>query len=177
MSSGSARRPVGLLRPSAASASSELPRRGIAVFVTPGATALTRMPCGVSSRAMPRVSPTMPRLLGLRDVSADRRGLPAEGGDLRRCRLGGRLVVQVIERHVGPGLGESDRNSAPDTALGAGDEDNLSCAPPVGGHGERCITSRHASAKPWRRTNGPKLWRSGTEYWRALSSDQPYGSV
>src|SRR5688572_8045148 len=31
--------------------------------------------------------------------------------------------------------------------------------------------------KPWRRMNGPKLWRSGTEYWRALSSDQPYGSV
>src|SRR5882724_4866910 len=30
-----------------------------------------------------------------------------------------------------------------------------------------------ASPKPWRRMNGPKLWRSGTEYWRALSSDQP----
>src|SRR2546427_9305827 len=51
--------------PSAASASSELPRRGIAVLVTPGATALTRMPCGVSSRAMPRVSPTMPSLLAM----------------------------------------------------------------------------------------------------------------
>src|SRR5262249_40614258 len=118
-----------------------------------------------------------PRLLGLGDVSADRRGLAAEGDDLRRRRLGGRLVVQVIERHVGPGLGESDRDGAPDTALGARDKHDLSCAPPVGGHDERCITSRHPGAKPWRRTNGPKWWRSGTEYWRALSSDQPYGSV
>ena len=28
-------------------------------------------------------------------------------------------------------------------------------------------------SKPWPRMNGPKLWRSGTEYWRALSSDHP----
>ena len=39
--------------------------RGMAVFVIPGATALTRMPCGASSRAMPRVSPTMPSLLAM----------------------------------------------------------------------------------------------------------------
>jgi hypothetical protein len=38
----------------------------------------------------------------------------------------------------------------------------------------RCITRlRQASAKPWLRTKGPKLWRSGTEYCRVLSSDQP----
>ncbi len=30
-----------------------------------------------------------------------------------------------------------------------------------------------ARPKPWRRMNGPKLCRSGTEYCRALSSDQP----
>ncbi len=31
----------------------------------------------------------------------------------------------------------------------------------------------YARPSPWRRMNGPTLWRSGTEYWRALSSDQP----
>lgn len=30
-----------------------------------------------------------------------------------------------------------------------------------------------ARPKPWRRMKGPKLWRSGTEYCRALSSDHP----
>jgi hypothetical protein len=37
----------------------------------------------------------------------------------------------------------------------------------------RSAGSPYARPKPWRRTKGPKLWRSGTEYWRALSSDQP----
>ena len=39
--------------------------------------------------------------------------------------------------------------------------------------GVRATRPPHASEKPWLRMNGPKLWRSGTEYWRALSSDQP----
>jgi len=43
------------------------------------------------------------------------------------------------------------------------------------GRERRGVSARpgQASPKPWRRMNGPKLWRSGTEYWRALSSDQP----
>ncbi len=45
-------------------------------------------------------------------------------------------------------------------------------AGPLGSAG-RSAARGQASPKPWRRMNGPKLCRSGTEYWRALSSDQP----
>jgi hypothetical protein len=80
-----------------------------------------------------------PGLLGLRDIGADRCGPPPEGVDLPRRGLRGHLVVQEVERHIGAGLGKSQRNRAPDAALGARHEGGLSGAPLVRAHGRQGV--------------------------------------
>ena len=68
----------------------------------------------------------VPRLLGPGDVGGERGGPPAERGDLSRHGLGGGLVVQEVEGHIGTGGGEPERDRAADAALGARHEHDLS---------------------------------------------------
>ena len=88
-------------------------------------------------------------------------GPPAEGDDLRRRGFRGRLVVQEVERHVGPGLGEPDGDGAPDAALGARHEDDLAGAPLVGVHGGKVY---HIPALPIGRA---KKWPDRVAGYRA----------
>jgi hypothetical protein len=70
-----------------------------------------------------------PRLLGFRDVGGQRHRASTERENLSRRGLRGRLVVEVVQRHVGAGLSEPDGHGPSDAALGARHEHDLSVAP------------------------------------------------
>ena len=97
-----------------------------------------------------------PRLLGLGDVGVECRGPPAERRDLGGRGLGGRLVVEIVERHVGARLGKPDGDGAADAALGARHEHDLSAAPLVGVHGGQDVP--HPTRRP--PTSGSGLVRT-----------------
>ena len=60
ISCGDAIRPSGAFAPEASISDSVMPKRGWAVSVKPGATALVRMPCELNAEARERVNPMTP---------------------------------------------------------------------------------------------------------------------